>query len=172
MFEETNEELLRKYQKGNFKAFKIFYDRNSKLIYYYLMIRLRSQSVAEDLLQESFLKMHKNIMRYDPSKKALPWLFTITRNTLIDYVRKSKEISHENMDIFSEETAENFEQKEELEEILGALPLEERKLIEDRFLKDKSYEEIAAQNYSSLSATRKRVSRILEKLRLSFARSR
>lgn len=170
MFDDSNEDLLAKYQQGDLKAFEAFYERNHKLIFYFLISRVSSQSVAEDLLQDTFLKMHRNITRYDPRQKALPWVFTIARNNLIDHMRKSKDVSHEDMDIFAQaESAESAQ--DEVGSMLSSLNADERKLIEERFLADQSYEQIAAKEKSSPVAVRKRVSRAMSKLRLKFSSS-
>lgn len=166
MNERSNEDLLRNYQAGSLKAFEGFYDRNYRLVLHYLLSRVPSKEIAEDLLQDSFLKLHKSIMSYNPSQKALPWLFTIVRNTLIDFYRKKKEISVENMDLYRSENLENpSSEREELEELLKALSKEDQRIIENRFFKEKTYEEMAEEENSTLVAMRKKVSRILAKLR-------
>lgn len=170
MLDDSNEDLLAKYQLGDLNAFKIFYERNHKLIFYFLMTRVSSQTVAEDILQDTFLKMHRNITRYDPKQRAMPWVFTIARNTLIDHMRKAKDVSHEDMDIFAR--AEITDSAEgDIEPILSSLDADERKLIEERFLADKSYEQIAMSQKSSPAAVRKRVSRVMAKIRLKFSSS-
>lgn len=162
----SDEDLLRNYQEGSLKSFESFYDKNYKLVFHYLLSRVPSSEIAEDLLQDSFLKLHKSIMSYNPKQKALPWLFTIVRNTLIDFYRKKKELPVENMDLYkSESSGKKTQEKEELEELLKSLSKEDRRIIENRFFKEKTYEEMAEEESSSLVAIRKRVSRILAKLR-------
>ena len=166
MNKQIDEDLLRDYQKGSLKAFEAFYDRNYKLVFHYLLSRVPSEEIAEDLLQDSFLKLHKSIMSYNPNQKALPWLFTIVRNTLIDFYRKKKELPVENMDLYrSENLGKPSHEKEEIEELLKILSKEDRRILENRFFKEKTYEEMAEEESSTLIALRKRVSRILAKLR-------
>ncbi len=163
---DSDKDLLRKYQEGSLKAFENFYDRNYKLVLHYLLSRVPSSEIAEDLLQDSFLKLHKSIMSYNPRHKALPWLFTIVRNTLIDYYRKKKDLLVENMDIYrSKELDQSSQEKEELQELLKSLSNDDRRIIENRFFKEKTYEEMAEEESSTLVAIRKKVSRILAKLR-------
>ena len=163
---DSDKDLLRKYQEGSLKAFEDFYDRNYKLVMHYLLFKVSSSEVAEDLLQDSFLKLHKSIMSFNPRQKALPWLFTIVRNTLIDYYRKKKDLPVENMDLYrSKELDQSPQEKEELEELLKTLANDDRRIIENRFFKEKTYEEMAEEESSTLVAMRKRISRILAKLR-------
>ena len=57
----------------------------------YIRARIRSSAEAEDLHSEVFEKVLKKIGEFDPSKASLnTWIFTITRNTVIDYFRKTR----------------------------------------------------------------------------------
>ena len=162
----SDEDLLKRYQKGCLKSFEDFYDKNYKLVFHYLLSRVTSSEVAEDLLQDSFLKLHKSIMNYNSSQKALPWFFTIVKNTLIDFYRKKKDVAVENMDLFINKFIDKVSESDDLEDLLNYLSKEDRRILENRFFKEKTYEEMAADENSTLIALRKRVSRILAKLRL------
>ena len=57
----------------------------------YIRARIRSSAEAEDLHSEVFEKVLKKIGEFDPSKASLnTWIFTITRNTVIDHFRRAK----------------------------------------------------------------------------------
>ena len=76
----------------------------------YLQARLRNRAVAEDLCAEVFEKALRKQEGYDPKKSAVgTWIFTITRNTLIDYYRRRKP---------SDELDENMADDQELDEDL------------------------------------------------------
>ena len=76
----------------------------------YIRARIRSSAEAEDLHSEVFEKILKKIEEFDPSKASLnTWIFTITRNTVIDHFRRSKP---------SEELDENLSDNVELDEDL------------------------------------------------------
>ena len=76
----------------------------------YIRARIRSSAEAEDLHSEVFEKILKKIGEFDPSKASLnTWIFTITRNTVIDHFRRSKP---------SEELDENLSDNVELDEDL------------------------------------------------------
>ena len=76
----------------------------------YLQARLHNRTVAEDLCAEVFEKALRKQEGYDPKKSAVgTWIFTITRNTLIDYYRRRKP---------SDELDENMADDQELDEDL------------------------------------------------------
>ena len=76
----------------------------------YIRARIRSSAEAEDLHSEVFEKVLKKIGEFDPSKASLnTWIFTITRNTVIDHFRRAKP---------SEELDENLSDNTELDEDL------------------------------------------------------
>jgi RNA polymerase sigma-70 factor (ECF subfamily) len=68
------------------RFFDHFYDR----VYGYLAIMLRDRTLAEDLTQDAFLRIHRGIDRLDPRRDPTGWVFTVVTNTVRDYWR-SKE---------------------------------------------------------------------------------
>src|SRR4051794_12549569 len=72
------------------KALEAAYDRYSAVVYSLLLRITRDQSVAEDLVQELFIRVWNHINSFDPSKGALAvWILSIARNVGIDYVRSA-----------------------------------------------------------------------------------
>ncbi len=108
------------------------YNLYSKKVMSYIRSRITSQSIAEDLHSEVFLKVCAKIDDFDESKSSVStWVYTITRNTVIDYFRTNRATCEidENIGFMcdsadSTDTAEVFsgiESKEELEELAKAL---------------------------------------------------
>jgi RNA polymerase sigma-70 factor (ECF subfamily) len=64
-----------------------------------------SPTDAEDITQEVFVKVWKNLKRFDPSKNFKTWIFTIAKNTALDYFKKKKTI---NFSVFENEAGENL----------------------------------------------------------------
>ena len=58
----------------------------------YVFNQIRDRSQAEDLTQEVFLKVYRNRINYEPKAKFSTWLWTIARNTCIDYFRKGTSV--------------------------------------------------------------------------------
>jgi RNA polymerase sigma-70 factor (ECF subfamily) len=84
----TDEELMVAYQEGNDRAFSVLYNRHSGKLFGYLKNKLKDSHLAEDVFQATFLKLHRNRSRYDPSFPFLPWLFTVCKTVMIDQTRK------------------------------------------------------------------------------------
>jgi RNA polymerase sigma-70 factor (ECF subfamily) len=59
---------------------------------------INDRAIAEDLTQETFIKAWKSLSRFDAMKAFKPWLFSIARNTAIDYVRKKQPFSFSSLE--------------------------------------------------------------------------
>ena len=114
----------------------------------YLSTRIRNRADAEDLCADVFEKIHRKLGDYDPTKAAIgTWVFSITRNTLIDFFRKSKpqEELDENLsdDTELDEGMLNSETLSELAGALRKLPQQLMDIIVLRYYDGKPLTEIA-----------------------------
>jgi len=82
----SDEELMSLYITGDFAAFEILYKRHSGRVFDYLKKKVSAET-PQDLLQEIFAKLHKSRAKYNPQYPFLPWLFTISRNSLMDFYK-------------------------------------------------------------------------------------
>ena len=136
----------------------------------YIRARIRSFADAEDLCEDVFEKIQRKLGDFDESKASLnTWVFTITRNTVIDYFRRSKssEELDENLSDDSE-VDEGVLQNETLGELasaLQALPEEMRAIIVLRYYDGKPLTEIAEIMGLSYGAVKLRHQSALVKLR-------
>lgn len=167
----SDEELMSLYQSGNYLAFEVLYQRSSGKVFQYLKGKV-SAEVAQDLLQEIFIKIHKARGQYSTQYPFLPWLFTISRNTLFDYFksavvnRKSNEISLNESGINHSDVAPvSLDHDIDLTMALGHLPENQRRAIELRYLSEWSFEKIADEIKTTPMNVRKLVSRGIKKLR-------
>ncbi|WP_343487768.1 RNA polymerase sigma factor [Allomuricauda sp. d1] len=91
----------------NEKAISLLYDNYGDTLYGVAHKVVRDDALAQDVLQESFIKIWKNADAYDSSKaKLFTWLFRITRNTAIDKLRSAntksdKEIQIDVSDVYN-----------------------------------------------------------------------
>lgn len=84
----TQEELLPLVLKKDDRAFKYLYDMYSKSLFAVISNLIKDREEAEDVLQESFIKIWKNIDSYNEDKgRFYTWILNITRNTAIDKLR-------------------------------------------------------------------------------------
>ena len=114
----------------------------------YIRARIRSTADAEDLRSEVFEKIMRKIDEFDPQKASLnTWIFTITRNTVIDHFRRSKptEELDENLSDNTEldEDLLNTESLTELAAALRALPQQMMDIVVLRYYDGKPLTEIA-----------------------------
>jgi RNA polymerase sigma-70 factor (ECF subfamily) len=86
--ERTDEELAREARAGSRRSFDELARRYKRRLFVYLRPRLGSDEDAEDLVQETFLKLFRNIGSYDPAFKFSTWLYTSANRLAIDAFRK------------------------------------------------------------------------------------
>ena len=140
----------------------------------YLCARINRRAEAEDLCSDVFEKVFNRFDQYDKSKSSIStWIFTITRNTLIDYYRRARpqEELDENLSDDSE-IDENLLQNESLEELAAALrrmPEELRDIIVLRYYDNKPLTEVAEMMGLSYGAVKLRHQKALGMLRKALA---
>jgi RNA polymerase sigma-70 factor (ECF subfamily) len=88
----SDKQLIVNYLKGNEEAFEVLVKRYLKPIYSFAYKNVGSPADAEDITQQVFVKVWKNIKKFDQNKNFKPWLFQIAKNTSIDFLRKKKTI--------------------------------------------------------------------------------
>ena len=102
----------------------------------------------EDVVQETFIKVYKNIQGYDPSKSFSSWIYRIAHNTTISMIRKNKFSIpwEEYLDNFvSQDPIDNIDKdlkKEQVAKCIDKLPLHYKAPLALYYMEDKSYEEI------------------------------
>jgi len=98
----TQEELLMQIYKKDDRAFTLLYDMYSKSLFSVIYNLIRDHEEAEDILQETFVKIWKNIDSYDESKgRFYTWILNISRNASIDRLR-SKGFSNRKKNLSSD----------------------------------------------------------------------
>ncbi len=150
------------------------YTEYSGKVMSYIRARIRNKAEAEDLHSEVFEKILRKIDGFDPSKASLnTWIFTITRNTVIDHYRRSKpcEELDENLSdhIELDENLLNSETLGELAAALRKLPQQMMDIIVLRYYDGKPLTEIAQIMNLSYGAVKLRHQNAVLMLRDSLA---
>jgi RNA polymerase sigma factor (sigma-70 family) len=151
--------LVEEAKKGNEKAFASLMNRYWDSIYYMLLKMVNNPSDAEDLTIEAFGKAFRNIDTYTPSYAFSTWLFMIATNNCIDFIRKKQsspipfDQMQEGMENITvniqsdlpdpEEALINDQKIATLRKIVNQLKSPYREIIELRYYKEYSYEEIS-----------------------------
>ena len=88
----SDQQLIAGYLKGDEKSLEILIHRYLKPIYSFVYRYVGNGQEAEDITQEAFLKVWRNLKKYNPKKGFKTWIFSIAKNTSIDWLRKKKTI--------------------------------------------------------------------------------
>ena len=83
----TDEELMLDVQKGNMASFETLYDRYHQRLFHFILRFVRERALAEDILQETFLRWLKGRKKYREGSRFSTYLFTIGRNLCLDALK-------------------------------------------------------------------------------------
>lgn len=157
---------------GDDVAFEYLFNRYSDAIRRLFLHRSTSAEDTEDLLQETFIKVYINLHKYSSNYTFGQWVYTIARNTHIDFER----CRQENLSIddkFSspaastpspEDTLISSQQRSQIEHYIQSLPEQYRNLFKMRFLEDYSYDEIADKLHLPMGTVKTRIHRARERI--------
>jgi RNA polymerase sigma factor (sigma-70 family) len=153
--------LVEQARNGSEKAFASLMNRYRDSIYFMLLKMVNNASDAEDLTIEAFGKAFRNLDSYTPKYAFSTWLFTIATNNCVDFIRKKKaspspfdylqdSLDNVTVNIQSdipdpEESLINHQKITVLKDIVSQLKPRYKALIELRYYKEYSYEEISSE---------------------------
>ena len=119
MNEFTDQKLVSEYLKGNDQALEFLIKRYLAPIYRFVYKQVGTAQNADDITQDVFVKVWKNINKFDQEKSFKTWIFSIARYTAIDFLKKKSAIPFSSF--------ENAEGKNVLAETLAdTLPLPDK----------------------------------------------
>lgn len=129
---------------------KLYLEHN-RTIYKYIFYLVQDEQLAEDLMQDTFLKAYKNLHDFRRKSSDLTWLRKIARNIVYDYFRRKKVISFlpflKKYDLSEPDTAMNYilhnEERKELFDALSKLKLPHREVLILRKIEELSIEQTA-----------------------------
>lgn len=151
----TDEELMFHISKGEALAFDELYFRYSKrLLGYFIRMLNFDREVAQDALQDLFLKIAEHPEKFDRSRSFKTWVFSTASNTCKNYYRHQQVVKeageeityHEQNEIDLNHYQARFDAKQfrkMLEEILNELPVEKKEVFILKYQEEKSIKEIA-----------------------------
>jgi RNA polymerase sigma-70 factor (ECF subfamily) len=169
-------------QRGDGDAFASLLARYQNRLYRYLLRWVREPATAEDLFQQTWMRVIENIHRFHPSRNFDAWLFAVSRNIVIDYLRRRRPASLEEPvgdDLpLSERLSANTpgaleqvlrsERVELVQKVLESQPPVYREILSLRFEEEMKLEEIAEVLSIPLGTVKSRLTRALERLRTAF----
>ena len=158
--------------EGDDTAFEYLFNRYSDAIRRLFLHRSTSIDDTEDLLQETFIKVYINLQRYSPDYTFGQWVYTIARNTHIDFERRRQDdISLDEkfsapiaLSPSPEDNLISLQQRSQIEHYIECLPEQYRRLFKMRFLEDYSYEEIAEKLHLPMGTVKTQIHRARERM--------
>ena len=152
-------ELITRFVKGDERCFEELISRHKNKVYTYINLYVRDQALAEDIFQDTFLKVIQSVKtgKYSEDGKFLSWVMRIAHNLIIDNFRRIKQlntISNDGSDSdlfnspkFSDDNIENDyvrkQIKKDVRHMISFLPDEQREVVVLRHYADMSFKEIA-----------------------------
>lgn len=155
----TDQELVKLLCEGDLKAIELIIKKYKNKVYTYIIVIVKSKDLANDIFQETFIKVFENLRKknYEDRGSLLSWIIRIAHNLIIDYFRKEKRIPTLSKDTYDYDilNSRKYSEKSTEEEIvhkqveqdivllLDALPYEQKQIVMLRFFGDLSFKEIA-----------------------------
>ncbi|MCP3031832.1 sigma-70 family RNA polymerase sigma factor [Halobacillus sp. A1] len=172
-------ELYLQMADGNKQSLEAIYDKYEKLLYSFVIKLSGDQTLAEEALQEVFIKLWTKKAVYDESKgKFSSWIVTITRYTAIDLIRKNKKSAvsieeetdlPEQSDQTTEDLVEWKEQGETIRTAMNQLSIEQKEMVDLFYFKGLSQREIAEQCDIPLGTVKGRIRLALKHLKKNLS---
>jgi len=173
--------LVQDFINGNRTSIEILIDRHRKKIFTYILMVVKDKCLAEDIFQDTFIKVIKSLRegRYKDNGRFLSWVIRIAHNLMIDHFRKEKQLntisndSYET-DIFnSKKFAERTIEEEmvhnqitkDVRRLIQELPEDQREVVILRHFCGLSFKEIAEQTNVSINTALGRMRYALINLR-------
>ena len=176
----TDEQLVKRYLKGDEASLEALIKRYLPLIFGFARQYVGSEDKASDIAQETFVKVWKHLKKFDQKRSFKSWIYTIAKNTALDWLKRKEEIPFSQ---FDSEDEDNFistiqdtaplptqliDAKEGIagvNRLIEKLPNDYREVVSLRHEKELTFEEIARRVKAPLNTVKSRYRRALISLR-------
>ncbi len=177
----TDYELVERFINGDQGSLEYLINRHRKKVYTYIFLVVKDQHLAEDIFQDTFIKVIKSLLdgKYKDNGRFMSWVIRIAHNLIIDHFRKEKQLrtfSNDNYESdlfnskkFSDKNIEEelvFEQiTEDIRNLIDELPEDQKEVVILRHYVGLSFKEIADQTNVSINTALGRMRYALINLR-------
>jgi len=177
----SDQELVTRYLNGEHSCIEMLITRHKNRVYSYILLVVRNQHLAEDIFQDTFIKVIKSLHqgKYHDDGKFVPWVMRIAHNLIIDHFRKDKQLNVISNDaceysVFNskkladkniEDTLIDDQISEDVRKMLDYLPDDQREVIVLRHYAGLSFKEIADHTNVSINTALGRMRYALINLR-------
>ena len=162
------EQLMVRYQQGDAEAVTALIQRLSPQLHRFFLAQFVSRRYADDLLQETWLRIHQARHTYRAGEPVLPWLYALARNVRVDHYRKARrrEDQEQQVEILPEMAVpEPPSRGPDVQAMLRELPESQREVLVMLKVSGMSIEEVARATASSAGSVKQKAHRAYEKLR-------
>ncbi len=132
----SDRQLIENYFKGDEKSLEILIGRYLKPIYSFIYRYVGNAQEAEDITQETFVKIWRHLKRFDKERSFKTWIFSIAKNASIDFLKKKKAMQFSDLERDENTLTERFVDSSPLpselleqKDIIGALAKSINKLL-------------------------------------------
>lgn len=177
----SEKELLIRAKEGDNTAFEEIVKMYQQKVCNTIFFMIKNENIVEDLAQEVFIKVYRNITKFNEESSLYTWIYRITMNTCIDQIKKEKKLIYVSTFIETEDgemeaqfedekqrlddILENKIRKETLLKAIKSLSAEQRALIVLRDIQEFKYMEIAEMLKLNLGTVKSKISRARQNLK-------
>jgi RNA polymerase sigma-70 factor (ECF subfamily) len=168
----SDEQLMSAYVAGDAAAFRVIFERYAPLLLRAMLRELHAREEAHDLVQQTFLQLHRARRDFDAAQKLKPWVFTIAMNLKREYFRRKKRRPESSLEAelgaepaVAARGAAQVEARRALTKALAELPPDQREVIELHWFDELEFPEVAQVVGASVSAVKVRAHRGYVRLR-------
>lgn len=161
MSNTEDQELIKRIAKGDMKSFEILLKKYEDLVFGVSLKLVRDRSKAEDMVQETWMKVVQHASQYSPYGSVKSWILQMNRNLILDYFREQKkwknsddidevEISDESADIT--EVMDSEEKQKSFQQAFAELEEREKMVLTMVIVEELGYSDIAQKLGLSIGA--------------------
>lgn len=164
------ESLMYRYQDGDQPAARLLIERMTPLLHRYFLVHDSDRRYADDLVQETWMRVHKARHTYRRGEPVMPWILAIARHTGLDAYRKVRRIAVREQQVKSLPEPPPLypvpaRRGPDLDTMLAALPANQREVIVMLKVLGMTIEEVAHATSSSAGSVKQKAFRAYKKLR-------
>jgi RNA polymerase sigma factor (sigma-70 family) len=177
----TDNELIAKFVSGDMNSIELLINRYRKQIYTYIFLLVKNQHLAEDIFQDTFIKVIKSLDngKYQDNGKFLAWVLRIAHNLVIDHYRKERQLNATSREDFgldilnsrkyavkpAEDVIIDRQIRKDIRGLIDSLPSEQKEVLILRQYCELSFKEIADHTNVSINTALGRMRYALINLR-------
>jgi RNA polymerase sigma-70 factor (ECF subfamily) len=174
MADSSERAALLRLRNGSTKGLEVLVDRHGEELMRYVYAIVGNRDAAEDLFQETWIRVARGIRGFDPDRPFAPWLFRVARNLAYDHLRNAgrwvlagsdgEEGSFPRPDPTPPDFVEEIAARDAASKLLARLEPPFREVVALRFLGERSYQEMAELLGVPLGTVQSRLHRALDRL--------